>query len=121
MEEVLLKKSISTFFAASIILTTSSVAFADQIVGTWKRDSGTLIKYSKSGGSKYCGTVLNGEYQGKSIGCMKGSNGTYKGSVKKLDEGKTYNGKANVTGNTMKLAGCVLGGIICKSESLKRQ
>jgi len=116
-----MKKSISTFFAAAIVLSTSGVVLADPIEGTWKRTTGTLIKYSKSGGSKYCGTVLNGEYKGKSIGCMKGSNGSYKGSVNKLDEGKTYTGKANVNGNTMKLAGCVLGGIICKSENLKRQ
>jgi uncharacterized protein (DUF2147 family) len=52
---------------------------------------------------------------------MEGSNGAYKGTVNKLDEGKTYNGKASVSGNTLSLSGCVLGGLICKSEKLTRQ
>lgn len=47
--------------------------------------------------------------------------GSYKGEVKKLDEGKTYTGKASVKGNTLSLSGCVMGGLICKSESLTRQ
>jgi uncharacterized protein (DUF2147 family) len=64
---------------------------------------------------------MTGEYKGKSIGCMEGSNGAYKGTVNKLDEGKTYNGKASVSGNTLSLSGCVLGGLICKSEKLTRQ
>ena len=52
---------------------------------------------------------------------MSGKGGSYKGQVNKLDEGKTYNGKASVSGNTLSLSGCVLGGLICKSESLTRQ
>ncbi len=95
-------------------------ALADPIEGTWKRPNGTLIKYSGSG-SRYCGTVLTGDYAGKSIGCMNGTGGSYKGKVNKLDEGKTYNGKASVTGNNLKLSGCVLGGVICKTETLARQ
>ncbi len=47
--------------------------------------------------------------------------GSYKGEVNKLDEGKTYTGKASVKGNTLSLSGCVMGGLICKSESLTRQ
>ncbi len=91
---------------------------AEPILGKWQRPNGTIISYAGSG--KYCGTVMTGEYKGKSIGCMSGSGGSYKGKVNKLDEGKTYTGKASVSGNTLKLSGCVLGGIICKSETLKR-
>jgi uncharacterized protein (DUF2147 family) len=108
------------FAAAAAALVMTGAALADPIEGTWKRPNGTLIKYAGSGGS-YCGTVLTGEYKGKSIGCMKGADGSYKGKVNKLDEGKTYNGKATIKGNTLALAGCVLGGVICKSENLTRQ
>jgi uncharacterized protein (DUF2147 family) len=52
---------------------------------------------------------------------MSGKDGSYKGEVNKLDEGKTYTGKASVKGNTLSLSGCVMGGLICKSESLARQ
>ena len=98
----------------------TGAAFADPIEAMWKRGNGTLIKYAGSGG-KYCGTVMTGEYKGKSIGCMNGTNGKYKGTVNKLDEGKTYSGKATVNGGTMTLAGCALGGLVCKSETLTRQ
>ncbi len=104
---------------AGMMLAGSAIA-AEPIEGTWKRPNGTLIRYAGSSG-KFCGTVLTGEYKGKSIGCMEGKGADYKGSVNKLDEGKTYKGKATVTGNRLALAGCVLGGLICKTEDLVRQ
>ena len=64
--------------------------------------------------------MLEGKYKGQSIGCMSGSDGTYTGKVVALDEGKTYTGKAKVTGNTMKLEGCVAV-VLCKGESWQRQ
>lgn len=98
----------------------TGAALAEPIEATWKRPNGTLIRYAGSAG-KFCGTVMTGEYKGQSIGCMSGKGSEYKGEVRKLDEGKTYKGKATISGNTMSLAGCVLGGLICKSETLTRQ
>ena len=106
---------------AGVVLMAGPALAEEPIVGTWKRPTGTLIQYSSCGADKYCGTVLTGEYKGKSIGEMSGKGGSYKGQVNKLNEGKTYNGKASVSGNTLSLSGCVLGGLICKSESLTRQ
>jgi uncharacterized protein (DUF2147 family) len=107
--------------SAAAALSLSSAYAGEPIEGTWLRDNGTLIKYAAAGGDKYCGTVLNNKYAGQSIGCMSGSGGSYKGQVIVLDEGKTYNGKASVKGDVLSLAGCVLGGLICKSADLKRQ
>ncbi|MEJ1118486.1 DUF2147 domain-containing protein [Phyllobacterium sp. CCNWLW109] len=106
---------------ASFALMTGSAMADEPIVGSWKRPNGTIIQYSSCGGDKYCGTVMTGEYKGKSIGSMAGKDGSYKGTVNKLDEGKTYNGKASAKGDTLSLSGCVMGGLICKSESLTRQ
>lgn len=110
-------RKLSMAVAATLIL--AGAASADPIEGNWKRPNGTLIKYA-GGGGKFCGTVMTGEYKGKSIGCMNGSNGSYKGTVNKLDEGKTYSGTAKVTGNSLKLSGCVAM-VLCKSETLARQ
>ncbi|MFD1793648.1 DUF2147 domain-containing protein [Ochrobactrum teleogrylli] len=111
---LILGMTLAASFAAS--------ALAEEgIVGSWKRPNGTIISYASCGGNKFCGTVMTGEYKGKSIGTMSGTGGSYKGEVNKLDEGKTYTGKASVKGNTLSLSGCVLGGLICKSESLTRQ
>lgn len=107
--------------AAIFTLTAAQAAAEEPIVGSWKRANGTIIKYDTCGTDTYCGTVMTGEYKGKSIGSMSGKDGSYKGKVNKLDEGKTYSGKASVKGNTLSLAGCVMGGLICKSESLARQ
>lgn len=106
---------------AGLVFMTGSAMAEEPIVGSWKRSNGTIIQYSSCGGDKYCGTVMTGEYKGKSIGSMSGKDGAYKGTVNKLDEGKTYNGKATAKGGTLSLAGCVMGGLICKSESLTRQ
>lgn len=107
--------------AAAILAASAFAAHAaDPLEGTWKRPNGTLIKFASAGG-QFCGTVMTGEYKGKSIGCMRGADGTYKGEINKLDEGKTYAGKASVDGNELSLAGCVAGGLICKSETLARQ
>ena len=107
--------------AALLASGSMSASAAEPIEGIWKRPStGTMVSYS-GGGVKFCGTVLEGEYKGKSIGCMEGSGGTYKGTVIALDEGKTYAGKATVNGNSMSLKGCVAGGLICKGETWARQ
>lgn len=106
---------------AALTLSLSPALAAEPIIGTWKRTTGTLIEYKNCGGDDYCGTVLNSEYKGKSIGKMTGKDGSYKGTVNKLDEGKTYSGKASVNGGTLSLAGCVAGGLICKTEKLTRQ
>jgi uncharacterized protein (DUF2147 family) len=103
---------------ASFAFAGAAVA-AEPIEGTWKRSNGTLIRYAPSGG-QFCGTVMTGEYKGKSIGCMAGSGASYKGKVNKLDEGKTYSGSATVNGKTMKLSGCVAM-VLCKTETLARQ
>lgn len=107
--------------ALALAFSTGSALAAEPIIGKWKRASGTTIEYKNCGAEEYCGTVLDGEYKGKPIGKMSGKDGNYKGSVNKLDEGKTYSGKASVSGNTLSLAGCVMGGLICKTEKLTRQ
>lgn len=114
-------KSLRLLAVASLFAVVAQPALAaDPLVGTWKRPNGTLIAFSGNS-TKFCGTVLTGEYKGKSIGCMSGKDGSYKGEINKLDEGKVYAGKAKVSGNSLKLAGCVAGGLICKSETLARQ
>ena len=105
--------------ALAMVLAATTSVWAEPIEGTWLRPStGTLVTYAKNGDS-YCGTVVTGEFKGQSIGCMSGTNGKYKGKVVALDEGKTYNGKASVSGNVMKLEGCVL--VVCRGENWQRQ
>jgi uncharacterized protein (DUF2147 family) len=105
---------------AAILIACPALA-EEPIEGMWRRPNGTIIQYAPCGMNAYCGTVMTGTYQGQSIGSMSGSGGAYEGKVNKLDEGRTYAGKASVSGNTLSLSGCVLGGLICKTETLSRQ
>lgn len=111
-------RTVTLALGASFIFAGAAIA-AEPIEGTWKRSNGTLIRYAGSGG-QFCGTVMTGEYKGKSIGCMSGSGANYKGKVNKLDEGKTYSGSVTVNGNSMKLSGCVAM-VLCKTETMTRQ
>jgi uncharacterized protein (DUF2147 family) len=117
-EDSMIRK-ISLVLGAGMMLASGAAVAAEPIEGTWKRSNGTLISYAPSGG-QFCGTVMTGEYKGKSIGCFAGSGNSYKGSVNKLDEGKTYKGSAVVSGNKMTMEGCVAV-VFCKEETLTRQ
>jgi uncharacterized protein (DUF2147 family) len=110
----------TVILVAAITVSGPAMALADPIEGTWLRPStGTLVRYEKTG-DQYCGTVLSGEYEGQSIGCLENAGNGYKGKVIALDEGKTYAGKATINGDTMKLSGCIAG-FLCKGEDWQRQ
>ena len=116
--------------------------------GTWSRPSGTSRLRIARCGQAYCGTIAwlrepNGP-DGKPmtdaqnpdpsrrsrpllgttviIGMAPtGKDGLWKGQVYKADEGKTYTGYMTMEGaRQLKLEGCVLGGMVCKAETLTR-
>ncbi|MGL4495143.1 MAG: DUF2147 domain-containing protein, partial [Beijerinckiaceae bacterium] len=43
--------------------------------------------------------------------------GSYSGSLYRYTDGKTFSGKATPKGSTMSVSGCVLGGLICQSQT----
>lgn len=91
----------------------------DPIVGVWKLPNGILIRSHERNG-EFCGTVVSGEYKGRSIGCVKGAGGRYRGQVIKVKDGKRFRGNATVKGDVLTVSGCVLF-ILCRSEKLTRQ
>ncbi|MDJ0614061.1 MAG: DUF2147 domain-containing protein [Rhizobiaceae bacterium] len=113
-----MKKTISTVFAAGLLLATSVPAFADVIEGNWKTESGETAAISKCGGS-FCIQLKTGKYAGKRIGKMKGSAGSYTGTVTDPADNKEYSGSANVRGASLKLKGCALK-IFCKTQNWKK-
>jgi uncharacterized protein (DUF2147 family) len=98
----------------------SAPAFSDPIEGNWKRPTGVIVAISKCGG-KFCATAKTGVNAGKSVGSFAANGKGYAGSLTDPAAGKTYTGKASISGATMKMSGCVLGGLICKSENWARQ
>lgn len=109
-------------------------ASADPIEGTWKtqEDDGAYAHVVIAPcGPAYCGTIARtfkdgGEYKSPNIGkqLVRGmapvGEGRYEGKVWRPSNDKIYAGKINVNGNSMKMAGCVAGGLICAKQDWVR-
>ena len=96
----------------------SSMALAsDPIVGNWKTESGETASIAPCGGGNFCVTLKTGTYAGRSIGQLANTGGRYKGKITDPANDKTYTGKASISGSSMKMSGCVLGGLICQSQT----
>lgn len=118
-------------------LLASSAAYAAGINGTWRTEKGWKVKLYKCGGS-YCGRVVGGTTSRdvknpnkalrsrrmvgvRMIWGMKKSGSKYSGKLYNPNDGKIYTGKiSNITGSSMRLSGCVLGGLICKSQTWRK-
>ncbi|MCE1235681.1 MAG: DUF2147 domain-containing protein [Hyphomicrobiales bacterium] len=115
-------------------------ASAGDPTGLWLRSSGSSkIKIDKCG-SALCGTVAweksprkdvynpdpakrDDPVTGKRVllGMKPDGEDRWKGEVYNAEDGKTYTGYITLTGaDTLKLQGCVLGGLICKSDTWNR-
>ena len=107
---------------------------ADPAVGVWKTqpDDGAYahVKMTPCGGA-ICGTIqrtfnASGEYQSENIGkqlvidMKPDGSGKYAGKVWRPSNNKIYIGKMTVAGNSLKLSGCVAGGLLCSKQDWQR-
>ncbi|MBB1490869.1 DUF2147 domain-containing protein [Paracoccus sp. MC1854] len=120
--------------AAAFTMAATAALAADPIEGVWQTqpDEGSvaLVQIVPCGGA-YCGTIVKTykgqqEYQSPNIGkqivigMAPSGRDAYAGKVLRPADNKTYNGKAQVSGGSMKLSGCVAGGLICRSQTWTR-
>ena len=117
--------------------------------GNWLTDGGAATVHIASCGSAVCGTIVklkepNDPETGKPkvdknnadaskrsrpvIGSQivlgmkpSGTANKWTGQVYNAEDGKTYSGSLTLQGaDTIKLEGCILGGLICKAQTWKR-
>lgn len=119
-------KNITAAAVAATTLLAATAAFAQTPYGTWTRPStGAKIDFYDCGG-KLCAKVVASpkkEAVGKVImsGAAKTSNNSWSGDLLNTDDGQTYTGVITLEGpGALNLKGCVLGGIVCKGETLKK-
>lgn len=121
--------------AAGFVLAMAGSAFAaDPVLGTWKTqaDDGAYAHVNMyTCGSKICGKIVrtfnaSGEYKSPNLGkdivrnmAPNGAN-AYKGKVWRPSNDKIYIGKIALSGNSMKLSGCVAGGLLCSKQTWSR-
>ncbi|MBU3029345.1 DUF2147 domain-containing protein [Paracoccus marinaquae] len=122
------------FAITAAFLLAATAAGADPIEGLWQTqpDEGSFahVTIAPCGGA-FCGTISRtfkdkAEYKSPNLGrqividmAPKGG-GSYEGKVWRPANNKVYQGKASVSGNQLSLAGCVAGGLLCKSQTWVR-
>ncbi|MGY6250090.1 DUF2147 domain-containing protein [Bosea thiooxidans] len=103
-------------------------ASAQEVLGVWERDTGaSRVRFSKCGDA-LCGTIswLKDQNGPAKLGQriffdMKPSGANkWNGSAFNPEDGKTYSGTMTLSGNSLTTAGCVLGGLICRSVKWAR-
>ncbi|MDX8491438.1 DUF2147 domain-containing protein [Mesorhizobium sp. VK22B] len=107
-------RKVSLALAATLIM--AGAAWADPIEGNWKTQAGSTAAIA--GSSTFSITLKSGKYSGKTIGSFKAAgDNKYTGTITDPETDKTYSGKATLSGASLKMSGCVLGGLICKSQT----
>ncbi|KQV01042.1 hypothetical protein ASD99_22850 [Mesorhizobium sp. Root695] len=106
-------RKVSLALVATLIM--AGAAWADPIEGDWKTQAGDTAAIA--GGGSFSITLKSGKYAGKTIGSLKATGDSkYAGNITDPANDKTYSGKATLSGTSLKMSGCVLGGLICKSQ-----
>lgn len=136
-----MRKAVSTAAVAIAAVLGAGEAMAGDATGVWMRSSGSSKIRIDACGSALCGTVVwereprkdvhnpdpakrDEPITGRRVLLGMKPTGTadqWKGEVYNAEDGKTYTGYVTLQGDgTLKLQGCVLGGIICKSDNWTR-
>lgn len=116
------------------LMTTGAVWAADPAVEVWQTeaDDGAYAHVKMTAcGQAVCGTIqrtfnASGEYMSENIGkqlvisMVPDGDGTYAGKVWRPSNNKIYTGKMSVSGNQLKLSGCVAGGLFCSAQDWTR-
>lgn len=105
-------------FAAVAGLLAATAQAAEPIEGNWKTASGDTAQIGKCGGG-FCVTLKTGKHAGRQIGTLSGKDGEYTGQITDPAADKTYSGSGSVSGDSLKMTGCVMK-ILCKSQTWTR-
>ena len=104
--------------AAALVLSAGLANAAEPLEGNWKTASGETAAISKCGGA-FCVTLKTGQHAGKQIGKLTGTGDTYTGEITDPAANKTYSGSGTVSGNSLKMKGCVMK-VLCKTQTWTR-
>ncbi|MCX7560907.1 DUF2147 domain-containing protein [Sulfitobacter sp. F26204] len=120
--------------AMAAVMSTGAAWAADPVFGLWQTQASKGVYYHvemKACGAKICGVFKQKFENGAKVDSdVVGKNavfdmtpkggGAYEGKAWKPSNGKTYNGSGTLKGNSLKIGGCVLGGLICSKQTWQR-
>ena len=105
-----------------------ATAYAGDVLGEWLRDDGPgKVRFSQCSDA-VCGfiTAKNGPDDHGKIGqevffdMKPDGDSAWRGTAFNPEDGKEYSGKMSLAGAKLTTAGCVFGGLICKSLTWSR-
>lgn len=104
-----------------VLAASAGAAHADPIEGQWRMPSGNNATIAACG-DQYCLTYVDGPNAGRTFGQMRAVGGNrYEGTVTDYTRGgREFSGRGTLQGNSLSVQGCVLGGLICRSQELTR-
>ncbi|MHA6346526.1 DUF2147 domain-containing protein [Roseivivax sp. CAU 1761] len=125
-------KTLSAMLAGLTLM--AGAAVADPVTGMWQTepDDGAYAHIEMLPcGDNICGRIARsfnaqgeftspnqGEYIVRNMAPQGG--GTYEGRVWRPSNDKVYLGKMQLSGDRLKLSGCVAGGLLCSSQTWTR-
>jgi uncharacterized protein (DUF2147 family) len=110
--------------ALTIVSVSAPAAIAGDVTGIWMRDDGSAkLRFSACGGGAVCGFLAwkkdpRGPARiGQQLfsGMKPNGKDTWAGTAFNPEDGRRYSAKLALSGDRLVTAGCVLGGLICKS------
>lgn len=120
--------------AAALALVAGPGMAADPVEGMWQTqaDDGAYAHVQLAPcGPAICGVIKrtfnsSGEYKSPNLGkqlvmgMVPQGGGKYEGKVWRPSNDKVYMGKIELGGDSLRLAGCVAGGLICSKQTWQR-
>jgi uncharacterized protein (DUF2147 family) len=114
--------------AASVVVVSETAASAGDARGEWARENGASKVRIASCGDALCGSIiwLRDPSAAAKVGqqvffdMKPHRDNVWTGSAFNPEDGKTYSGKMTLTDDHLVTAGCVFGGLICKSVGWTR-
>ncbi len=115
--------------SAAVLAASIAGAAAGDAGGVWLRENGaSKVRIAPCGGEALCGAIIwlkdpsGAAKVGQQVFFDMKPHGEniWTGSAFNPEDGKTYSGKMTLAGDRLTTAGCVLGGLICKSVSWSR-
>jgi len=113
--------ALAAALAAACAAASVTPANATAANGTWLRSNGAHVLAFDCGGGLGLKVTKSPEAAkvGKTIMCgaKQTSANKWKGTLLNLDDGQKYSGYVTLNGSSLSLSGCVLGGLICSSDT----
>src|ERR1700729_4100846 len=110
--------------AVTIVAASAPAAIAGDVTGIWMRDDRSAkLRFSACGSAPVCGFLAWKKDPGAPArigqqlfsGMKPNGKDSWAGTAFNPEDGKRYTAKLALSGDRLITAGCVLGGLICKS------